>query len=263
MLYLYLCSPVASKKTFPSESEKESKKLVLNRTEAETEQGIDPFGMENEFQPTQPILSQDDDDVDKLPDDLAWDISLLLNRKCCRTIQSVFRKHRKVFVRPEGKLGRAPKEFNMHIDANEKKIRSQRPYCTSPRKRRLVKEAIDTLQKLGVIQLSKSDIASPVVVVMQHGKACFCVDLREVNSKTVTDQYPLPWQDIIFSSFGFALFFSTIDINKGYHQIGVTEKSRRFTTFTTDGYGLWEFLCVPFGVKNAPAVVWVVVPVQN
>jgi hypothetical protein len=87
---------------------------------------------------------------------------------------------------------------------------------------------------------------------MQHGKARFCVDLQEVNSKTVTDQYPLPRQDTIFSSFSVAIVFSSLDMNKRYHQIGVTEKSCRFTAFTTE-YGLWEFLCVPFGVKNAPA----------
>jgi hypothetical protein len=85
---------------------------------------------------------------------------------------------------------------------------------------------------------------------MQKGKPRFCVDLREVNSKTTSDQYALPRQDTIFRSIGRAMFFSTLDCNKGYYQFGLTPRARLLTVFITED-GFWEYIPTPFGLKNA------------
>jgi Reverse transcriptase (RNA-dependent DNA polymerase) len=84
---------------------------------------------------------------------------------------------------------------------------------------------------------------------MQH-----CIDLREVNSKTVADRYALPKQDSIFRALVGSIYFSIIciDANKGYHQFCLTLGSCRYTAFVTDD-GFYEFRRVPFGLKNAPA----------
>jgi hypothetical protein len=108
------------------------------------------------------------------------------------------------------------------------------------------------LKKLDVIQPSSSEVASPVVVVVQKGKPRFCIDLREVNSKTVADRYALPKQDSIFRALVGSVYFSLIDANKGYYQFGLTLGSRRYTAFVTED-GFYEFRRVPFGLKNAPA----------
>lgn len=79
-------------------------------------------------------------------------------------------KHRKAFARPEGRLGKVDKRFDMTIDADAKAIRSQQLYWTSPRKRKLINQAIQKLRDLEVIQPSTSEVASPVVVVVQKGK---------------------------------------------------------------------------------------------
>jgi len=137
--------------------------------------------------------------------------------------------------------------------ANYRKIKSQNAYRSSPRKRRLIREAIEKLYKLDVIQPSKSPIASPVVVIWQKGKPRFCVDLRKVNEQTEADKYALPRQDDIFAALAGAIYFSVMDLNKGYHQLGLDEASRQLTAFITEDAGLWEYLRVPFGLKNAPA----------
>ena len=82
----------------------------------------------------------------------------------------MLKKHKKVFAGPEGRLGKVDSRFDMTIDADAKAIKSQQPYRTSPRKRKLIKEAVDKLNKLGVIQPSSSEVASLVVVVVQKGK---------------------------------------------------------------------------------------------
>ena len=62
-----------------------------------------------------------------------------------------------------------------------------------------------------------------MVVVVQKGKPRFCIDLREVNSKTVADRYALPKQDSVFRSLTGALYFTIVDANKGYYQFGLTD----------------------------------------
>lgn len=217
---------------------------------------IDPFGLQDEFREDRPILepSATYQYSDQEADDLDWDISPKLNRKQRRVIMSMLRKHLKVFSGKDGRLGKLPSEFDMDVDvANDgKDIKLQQPYRTSPLKRRLIKEAVSKLLDLGVIEPSRSDIASPVVVVQQKGKARFCLDLREVNSQVKADRYMIPRQDNIFASLSGSLFFSTLDCNKGYHQIGLTPRSRRFFAFITED-GTFHYLRVPFGAKTAPA----------
>jgi hypothetical protein len=81
----------------------------------------------------------------------------------------------------------------------------------------MIREAVEKLKNLEVIQLSTSEIASPVVVVIEKGKPRFCIDLHEVNSRTNPNRYVLPRQDTIFRALAGDMFFSTMDCNKGYH----------------------------------------------
>jgi hypothetical protein len=66
------------------------------------------------------------------------------------------------------------------------------------------------------------------------------------------DRYTLPRQDTIFRSIERAMFFSTLDCNKGYHQFGLTPHARLLTAFVTED-GFREYIRIPFGLKNAPA----------
>jgi hypothetical protein len=56
--------------------------------------------------------------------------------------------------------------------------------------------------------------------------------------------------------FGFlvrSVMFSTLDLHRGYWQIKIDPNDRHKTAFTAE-LGHCEFLVMPFGVKNAPAV---------
>jgi len=185
-------------------------------------------------------------------DDLGWDICPDLTMRERRAWKKMLRRFRKVFSGPEERLGKVGSKFEMDIDADPKAIKSQQPYRTSPRKRKLINDAVAKLKALDVIEPSTSEVASPVITVIQKGKPRFCMDLRQVNSKTVADRYALPKQDSIFRALTGAIYFSIIDANRGYHQFGLTKWGRRFTAFVTED-GFWQFNKIPFGLKNAPS----------
>jgi len=157
----------------------------------------------------------------------------------------------KIFTGPLEKLRKVSDKYVMNIDANPAEIKSQQPYHTSIRKPKPIKDSIDKLQDLGIIQESKSEIASPIVVV-QKGKPHFCIDIQEVNAKTKADHYTLPRQDSIFRALAGEIFLSTFNCNKSYHQIPLTLRSRKLTIFITKD-DFFEFLRALFDLKNAPA----------
>ncbi|KAL6460675.1 hypothetical protein MHYP_G00306410 [Metynnis hypsauchen] len=129
----------------------------------------------------------------------------------------------------------------------------QRPYRVSVDKQELIKKEIEDMKEKGIIRASMSPWASPVVLVpKKEGGVRFCIDYRKQNTKTHLDGYPMPQvQDILESLHG-ATVFSTLDLRKGYWQVGLEPDSIQKTAFTMC-CGLFEFTVLPFGLKNAAA----------
>ena len=77
-----------------------------------------------------------------------------------------------------------------------------------------------------------------------------CGDFCRLNLITEDDCYPLPNMADITSSLAGASIFSKLDLKKGYHQIPVYPSDVKKTAIITP-FGLFEFLRMPFGLKNA------------
>jgi hypothetical protein len=215
------------------------------------EEMVDPFGLSDESSNEEESENKEQDEIFE-KEDLAWDINPKLKLRWKIRMLELLRKKKSAFSGHEERLGKVNR-WKMHIGADISKIKSSSAYRASPRKRALIREAIEKLKRMEIIQKSSSQIASPVVIVWQKGKPRFCVDLREVNAQTPMDRYSIPHQDDIFMSLSGCLFFTLLDANKGYHQFELDEESKPLTAFITQEHGLWEFIRVPFGLKNAPA----------
>lgn len=54
----------------------------------------------------------------------------------------------------------------------------------------------------------------------------FCEDFRKVNTVSTFDAYPMPCIDELLEYLGAALFYSILDLTKGYWQVPLIKISR-------------------------------------
>lgn len=133
-----------------------------------------------------------------------------------------------------------------------------RPYRHPPVYNAEIEKQVEKLLKNDVIQPSHSPWSAPVHLVPKKadasGEAKFrmVIDYRRLNEITTDDKYPLPNIADLFDKLGKSVYFSTIDLASGYHQIEVKEEDRQKTAFSTQS-GHFEFTRMPFGLKTAPA----------
>lgn len=104
-----------------------------------------------------------------------------------------------------------------------------------------------------VIQPSTSEWSSaPVLVRKKDGSVRWCIDYRQLNQKTVKDSYPLPNIEDCLSTLSGSIYFSTLDMESSYYQVGIDPADRKKTAFITR-FGLFEHVRMGFGLCNAPA----------
>ena len=72
-----------------------------------------------------------------------------------------------------------------------------------------------------------------------------CIDYRGLNSITVGFSYLLPFHGV--------RFFTKLDLRSAYNLVHIREGDEWKTTFSTTS-GHYEYLVMPYGLKNAPAV---------
>src|SRR4051812_28990007 len=128
------------------------------------------------------------------------------------------------------------------------------PYRMSPAELRELKSQLEELIAKHFIRPSVSPWGAPVLLVKKKdGSMRLCIDYRQLNKVTIKNKYPLPRIDDLLDQLKGACVFSKIDLRSGYHQIRVKNSDVSKTAFRTR-YGHYEFLVMPFGVTNAPAV---------
>ncbi|XP_066460899.1 zinc finger protein 850-like [Eleutherodactylus coqui] len=128
-----------------------------------------------------------------------------------------------------------------------------KPYRIPEAHRQAIAEEVKKMLDLGVIEVSKSEWSSPIVLIPKpDGTLRFCNDFRKLNEVYKLDSYPMPRVDELIESLEHARFFSTLDLTKGYWQVPHTDEAKEKTAFSTPE-GLFQYVCLPFGLHGAPA----------
>ena len=105
--------------------------------------------------------------------------------------------------------------------------------------------------QLGLIRPSKSPRASPLHLV-KKGEADLrpVGDYRRLNSITVLDRYSIQNIQDFSANLQGCTIFSKMDLIWAYHQIPMNPVDIPKTAITTS-FGNFEFLFMPFGLRNA------------
>jgi len=129
-----------------------------------------------------------------------------------------------------------------------------RMYSLSPTELEALRVFIEENVRNGFIRPSNSPHGAPILFVKKKdGSLRLCVDYRGLNRLTKKDRYPLPLLSDLLDTPRKARIFTKIDLRHAYHLVRVAEGDEWKTTFRTR-YGSFEWLVVPFGLTNAPAV---------
>ena len=174
--------------------------------------------------------------------------------------ESFQRKAKELFVKWEHIISRDDLDLGHAVTYKHDIVLSD-PTPVKSRYRRIppqnyqeVKDHLQEMLRMGVIQKSFSSWASPVVLARRkNGKLRFCVDLRGVNKKTVRDAHPIPRIEETLDRLKGAAIFSSLDLKCGFWEVEITDRAKPYTAFTCGPLGFYECARMPFGLTNAPA----------
>ena len=79
------------------------------------------------------------------------------------------------------------------------------------------------------------------------------IDYRALKGIIVQNRYSIPWIDDLLDQLKGEKYFSKIDLNSGYDQVPIEPTNVWKTAFKAKE-GIFEWLVMPFGLMNAPAI---------
>nr|VZI28486.1 unnamed protein product [Spirometra erinaceieuropaei] len=154
-------------------------------------------------------------------------------------------------IKPQFSSGEIQHDVVHHIRTSGLPVFA-RPRRLAPPRLQAAKAEFEHMLQLGIIRPSESPWASPLHMVPKAKSDDWrpCGDYRTLNNAVISDRYLVPHlQDFARARFGKSVF-SKIDLVRAFHRIPVAPEDVPKTAVTTP-FGLFEFIRMPFGLRNA------------
>ena len=163
--------------------------------------------------------------------------------------QAVLQKHADMLTDLPGDVDL----LDHHVRLTQDIVVNVRQYPMPFESEAVVRQEVEKMLRLGVIEPSVSPFASPIVLVRKKdGSTRFCIDFRALNKVTRFDAEPIPDVEVLFTKLKGKTIFSKLDLAKGYWQIPMAPEDKEKTAFRTP-LGLFQFRRMPFGLCTAPS----------
>uniref|UniRef100_A0ABD2VY53 Reverse transcriptase domain-containing protein n=1 Tax=Trichogramma kaykai TaxID=54128 RepID=A0ABD2VY53_9HYME len=162
----------------------------------------------------------------------------------------ILRKHSQIFNSQATPSARATKMLH-YLPTTDDPI-AQRARRLTPEKLKAVRQQFAKWREEGICRPSDSPWSSPIHIVPKKTPGDFriCGDYRKLNAVTKPNRYPVPNLHDFTSILDGSKIFSTLDLYQAFHQIPMAPEDVPKTALITP-IGLFEFLFMPFGLRNA------------
>ncbi|MBW0528797.1 hypothetical protein O181_068512 [Austropuccinia psidii MF-1] len=187
------------------------------------------------------------------------EISLHLTDKQENELSALSYDHREDFASDKESLGAIighEVDIILNIEIPFPPLLSRPAYTEGAKSREALEIHFEEILDLGVITKidhnEEVEIPTPVIEAWQNGKCRMVGDFRALNTYTVPDRYTIPKIQIYLNQISQAVYITTMDSLKVFHQNVVTQRARKYLR-TIVHCGVYEYLRMPFGIKNAPS----------
>ncbi|MBW0506344.1 hypothetical protein O181_046059 [Austropuccinia psidii MF-1] len=182
-----------------------------------------------------------------------------LNRKNGRKLIDLLFKYKNAFATDKEPLGAIighEVDIILNVEKPYPPLLRRPAYPASPRAREALEVHIKELMDLGVLRKvghnEQVEVTTPVIITWHNGKSRMVGDFRALNTYTIPDRYPIPRIHETLTQLSQAKFITAMDALKGFHQNVLTDNAKKLLRIIVH-CGIFEYLRMPFGIKNAPS----------
>ncbi|MBW0570005.1 hypothetical protein O181_109720 [Austropuccinia psidii MF-1] len=147
-------------------------------------------------------------------------------------------------------------DITRNIDRPYPPVLRRPAYPASPRAREALEKHIQELIQLGVLRKvghnEEFDVTTPIIIALHNDKSRMAGDCRALNTYTAPDRYPIPRIQETMTQLSRSKYITSMDALKGFHRNVLMPKSKKLLRIITH-CGIYEYLRMPFGIKNAPS----------
>ncbi|GFT66225.1 retrovirus-related Pol polyprotein from transposon 297 [Trichonephila clavipes] len=178
----------------------------------------------------------------------ASELNKHLHDKQMDRLRELLNKYSKCFSNNPGLTNLVEHEIQL---VSDQPVRTK-PYRMSHRQNEILKNEINRMLKLGIIEVGESDYMSPMILVEVAGKEPRpYIDYRKLNGIIRMEYFPLPNIEERVEKVSATKFITVLDLSKGYWQIPLSKTAQRYAAFCTS-FGTYRPLRMSFVLKNAP-----------